>query len=113
MIELANEPKKASEVKVQLKEERLQLNSDEEPSGDQHNDNVPNHIVKVSEERNLKIQEIIEWIEGPCETWFTKINQVCKSMDEVQRVENQYSCMMDEFEVSSFKIALIFIRFRK
>jgi hypothetical protein len=112
MIELATEIKKLPEMKVQLQEGRLQLNSDddeEDPKiqvieNQQNNDTVPGHIMRVLEERHLKIQEIIAWIEGPCEEWLVGINQICKSSDEVQRLESQYEQMMDEFRVSFLKV---------
>lgn len=101
------------DVKVQLQEDRLQMNSDDEEeqeklevvneqSKELDSDEVPSHIVKVLEERSLKIQEIIEWVEGPCEGYFTRINQICKSIDEVQRAETQLEQIMDEFRVSFF-----------
>jgi hypothetical protein len=114
MIELANGSKKLIEPKVQLQEERLQINSDDEEATNDAVDQtetvqvtnteeatrVPEHIIEVLKERNARIQEIITWVEGPCEQCFDSFGQICKSVDEVQRLENRHSELTTEFRVS-------------
>lgn len=114
MIELANESKKVVEPKVQLQEERLQINSDDEETKNAiqsetstlHTSNnveateVPEHIIEVLKERSTRIEEIISWVEGSCERCFESFEQICKSVDEVQRLENRHSELVTEFRVS-------------
>jgi hypothetical protein len=109
MIELANDGRKVTEPKVQIQEERLQINSDDEEGAGQtensaihKNENeVPEHIFELLKERNARIQEIIAWIEDPCERGFESFGQICKSVDEVQRLENRHSELTTEFRVSN------------
>jgi hypothetical protein len=96
MIELATDHKKTPEAKVQIHEERLQINSDDE---EEKQPEVPGHVVKVLEERNLKIQEIISWVEGPCEEWLKELDRVCKSADEAQRLECQHDSLLEKIQV--------------
>ncbi|KAI6178627.1 Protein F55D12.2, isoform a [Aphelenchoides besseyi] len=102
MIELASETTKLnSEPKIAIREDRLEINSDEEAeksmtlnkrtmkTENSTADSTPQ--LHVLEAQALRLQEIIGWLDGPVEMSLRQFStQICETMDEVERLISEH-----------------------
>ncbi|KAI6225768.1 CRAL-TRIO domain-containing protein [Aphelenchoides besseyi] len=102
MIELASETTRLnSESKIAIREDRLEINSDEEvekpTTSNKRTTKTQNKTVDstpqmhVLEARALRLQEIIGWLDGPVEMSLRQFStQICETMDEVERLISEH-----------------------